>query len=144
MDFALNMSVHMAINEPRRILFQLSRSRLERRLDPGEGSPRTRAQPSRCTSEDRMRSSEPAPATLPAVTRSSACSFMRERRAGKPGPVDVDKAREIIERGVLAELGEGGRLRVGRGGEEREQSVRVVRDGREEGRRESETREQEA
>jgi hypothetical protein len=41
----------------------------------------------------------------------------------------------MIERGVLAELGERGMLRVGRGGEEREQSVRVVGDGREEGRR---------
>jgi hypothetical protein len=41
----------------------------------------------------------------------------------------------MSQRGVLAELCERGRLRVGRGGEECEQSGRVVGDGREEGRR---------
>jgi hypothetical protein len=58
-----------------------------------------------------------------------------ERRVGESGAADVDKARQMIQRGVLAELGERGRLRVGRGGEECGKSVRVVGDGREERRR---------
>jgi hypothetical protein len=82
------------------------------RARPGSlrGALRRRAQPSRGASGGRTRSAESVPRN-DLSDDAQPGGLAHERRAGKPGAGDVNEAREV-QCGVLAELGERGRLHV--------------------------------